>query len=156
MGWSSFLFSLRFSARGFTDRAVKVLSVARQNAEAHCHRNIEPEHVLLALAAVKPGPGRLALERLGVDLARDTEQIAGLAAALPMTPGEQPSFNPATERLVAAAQAQSKELGHRYVGTEHLVLGLLRCGPCRAGDYLRDRDVTVERFRNELMRLLNE
>jgi hypothetical protein len=58
------------------------------------------------------------------------------------------------ERLLVEAKAQSTALGHRYVGTEHLVLGLLRCQDCPASVYLLQLGITVEQFRTEALRLL--
>jgi ATP-dependent Clp protease ATP-binding subunit ClpC len=145
---------MRFTSLRFTDRAVKVLSVARQRAATQRHRYVAPEHVLFALAAVEVGPGRLTLQRLGVNLQNDVDRLEAMATAPPIAVAQQPSLSLETEHLVAEARDQSKKLGHRYVGTEHLVLGLLRCGQCPAGDYLRERGVTVEKFREETLKVL--
>jgi ATP-dependent Clp protease ATP-binding subunit ClpC len=139
---------------GFTDRALNALSAARDQAAARRHRQVTPEHVLLALA-IDPGLGRVTLEHLGVDLQQDLAGVEALVSvAPPAAPEDHWSFSPEVEQLLAEAKAESAGFGHRYVGTEHLVLGLLRCGPCPAGDYLRANGVTVERFREEVLRLL--
>ena len=140
---------------GFTDRALEALSVARKQAADARHRYVTPEHLLLALAQIEAGPGRVALSGLGVDLLEETAHVASLIPAGPVATAEDRlSFSPAAERLLAEAKAGATELGHRYVGTEHFVLGMLRCGPCPAGDYLRQRGITVDGFRREVIRLL--
>jgi ATP-dependent Clp protease ATP-binding subunit ClpC len=141
----------------FTDRAVKLLSVARDEAEARHHALVTPEHVLLALVAIEPGVGRVALERLGFDFQREKQAIVALVVgAPPGSPNRGQSFSEEVKRMIVLAAAASKELGHEYVGTEHLIVGLLRCGPCPAGDYLRQFGITVDRFREEAMRLLGQ
>ncbi|HYV36290.1 MAG TPA: Clp protease N-terminal domain-containing protein [Gemmataceae bacterium] len=155
MDYASVWCLLQCAFPGFTDRALKVLSVAREQADALHQKLVTPEHVLQALAAVEPGVGRVALERLGIDFERESAQIAAIVPVVPpMPPDDFHSFSEDAERLIAEAKAASKELGHRYVGTEHLVLGLLGCGPCTAGDFLRTRGITVERFRETAMGLL--
>jgi ATP-dependent Clp protease ATP-binding subunit ClpC len=140
---------------GFTDRALELLSAARDLAEARHHALVTPEHVLQALTAIQPGVGRVALERLGIEFERDGATLAALAsAAQPASPDECQAFSGEAEQMLTQARAASREMGHRWVGTEHLVLGLLCCGPCPAGDYLRGRGVTGDKLRAETLRLL--
>jgi ATP-dependent Clp protease ATP-binding subunit ClpC len=150
MRWSDYFWGFQFSSRRFTDRATYVLAEARhQAARRHCH--IAPEHVLLALTIIESGQVRIILERLGVDLQRDCKQLAALVpAASPSASTGKPKFSPETKRLLEQARQSARDLSHNYVGSEHLVLGLLRCQPCPAGNYLRARGVTVEKFREEL------
>jgi ATP-dependent Clp protease ATP-binding subunit ClpA len=98
----------------FTDRTLQVLSVAREQAETMHHTLVTPEHMLLALATIKPGVGSIALERLGIDYTREAAQIAALvSAAPPMPPVDYQAFSEEAERLLAQAKAVSKELGDR-------------------------------------------
>ncbi|HYV38824.1 MAG TPA: Clp protease N-terminal domain-containing protein [Gemmataceae bacterium] len=155
MDYASVWCLLQCAFPGFTDRAIKVLSVAREQADALHQKLVTPEHVLQALAAVEPGVGRVALERLGIDFEREGAQIAAIVQVVPrMLPDDYHSFSDDAERLIAEAKVASKELGHRYVDTEHLVCGLLRCGPCAAGNFLRTRRITVERFREKALGLV--
>jgi ATP-dependent Clp protease ATP-binding subunit ClpC len=141
----------------FTDRAIKLLSVAREKAETRRHALVTPEHVLLALLTIERGVGRVALERLGIDFQREERAIADLVAGgPPASPNHGQSFSGEAERMIAEAKIASKELGHNYVGTEHVVLGLLRCGTCPAGDYLRKVGITVDGFGEEVMRIFGE
>lgn len=151
MRWSDFFWGFRFVTRRLTDRAIYVLAEARHQAAARGHSHIDPQHVLLALTIVKPGACQMVLERLGIDLLRDREEIAAMVpAAIPRESTGKPSFSPTVKQLVEEARRSARALDFNYIGTEHLVLGLLRCGPCPAGDYLRARGVTEERFIEEL------
>ena len=64
------------------------------------------------------------------------------------------TFEPAAQQTLELAPSEARCFNHNYVGTEHLVLGLLRCGPCPGGDYLRERGVTVKNFRQEMLQIL--
>lgn len=118
------------------------------------HQQVCPEHLLLALAAIEPGPGRVTLDRLGVSLQQSMAQLEALLPSPAEVATADNSFSPETERLLTEARAEAVALGHRYVGTEHFVLALLRCGACPASDYLRKRGVTASRLREEVLRLL--
>jgi len=140
---------------GFTDRTLQVLSLAHKRALAAHQALVTPENVLSALATIQPGVGRVALENLGIDFQAEASLITALAPlASPTPPADYQAFSSETNRLLTAASAAAKELGHNYVGTEHLVIGLLRCGPCPAGDYLRARGITVETFCEKALKLL--
>ena len=155
MDYSSLLRLVRYVFPNFTDRALDVLSAAQQNAAEANDRHVSPEHVLLAIANVQQGVGSVALERLGVDLRRQVKELEALVRATASKPHEDlpPSFSPETERLLAAARAEAKELGHNYVGTEHLVVGLLRCeGP--ASEYLQRGGLTAAQLRVQILQLL--
>src|SRR5262249_26420330 len=108
----------------FSDRVFQVLSAAQAQAGDDGCDAITPEHILLALANVRPGLGRVALERLGVDLSQHICEIAGL---LPAVRGGVAANEPVLDADAAAvldsAKTQAHSLGHNYVGTEHLVMG---------------------------------
>jgi hypothetical protein len=89
---------------------------------------------------------RLVLENLGLDLRRHVRKIAELlpATGTAAAPFEAESFNLQAPHLLAEVCAESTELQHTWVGSDHLVPGLLRCGPCAAGDYLRERGITIQ------------
>jgi ATP-dependent Clp protease ATP-binding subunit ClpC len=147
--------SFGLSIQGFTDRAVKVLAFARAEANERFHRVVTPEHVLLALAKVEPGPGRVTLERLGVELVNHKEDLVALVSGLPERSAvEKLSFSSELEQILRQAKAQARALGLKYVGTEHLVLALLATGVCPAAEFLKTRGVTLEPFQEELLRVL--
>lgn len=143
MKWSSIVSSFRLSLRRFTDRAIKVLNLASEQA-ADRGQPATAEHVLLALALVEPGPGHLALARVGLDLNRERDAIAALLT-------EQPRGEP-VKRVASAAVSHARDLGHRYVGTEHLALALLSPGP--AADFLRERGISPEELREAVLAVL--
>jgi ATP-dependent Clp protease ATP-binding subunit ClpC len=141
-----------------TDCTCEILLLARKHATARNHEEIAPEHLLLGMATHdKRRMARAVLERLGVELPRGATQIAALLLVAEMTEScESPSFSPQMVRLLREAKAESKELRHTWVGSEHLALGLLRCGPCAAGEYLKEKGVTAERFREETLKALGQ
>jgi ATP-dependent Clp protease ATP-binding subunit ClpC len=149
----SIRFALRFSFRRFTDQSVNALLAARKHAVEQRLHDITPEHILLGVAALPRCVARVALVNLGLDLGREAMAVTALAdARSPGRSSSPPTLAPATVRLLTRAEAQARESGLNYVGTEHLVIGLLReVGP--AADYLRERGVTPDRFLSELQRL---
>jgi ATP-dependent Clp protease ATP-binding subunit ClpC len=138
-----------------TDCAEAILSAARKHA-ARGHGQIAPEHVLLEMATFdERRVAHSVLERLGVDLpCGATEIVALLPSSETASPSEDQSFSPQAVRLLSEAQAEAYELGHTWIGSEHLVLGLLRCGSCAASEYLLARSVTAARIREETLRAL--
>jgi ATP-dependent Clp protease ATP-binding subunit ClpA len=155
MNWSSVVSSLRLSARRFTDRAINVVNVARQQAADRGDPAVTPEHVLLALAVVERGPGRVALESLGLDLGQERVGIGALLAERPCgEPGNRPRLAPEVERVLDEAVAQARSLGHNYVGTEHLTLALVS-GAGRAAEFLRGRGISPETLRQAVLDVLS-
>jgi ATP-dependent Clp protease ATP-binding subunit ClpC len=155
MMWSWVVSSLRLSARRFTDRAIQVVNVAVQQAADRGHAAVVPEHVLLALALVKPGPGRAALEHLGLDLGRECEALAALLPGGPSgEPGNRPPVSPEVEALLDEAAAQSRRLGHNWVGTEHLTVALFSADAGQAGTFLRGRGISPETLRQAVLAVL--
>lgn len=155
LDFRSLLSLVRCVFRGFTDRTLDVLAAAHQDASARDHVHVAPEHVLLAMAKAERGVGLTALARLGVDLREKIAQLDALVGnSAPKSGGNRrPSFSPETELLLADAKSESKTLGHDYVGTEHLLLALLKCdGP--AGECLKTSGVTAERIRDEVREIL--
>jgi ATP-dependent Clp protease ATP-binding subunit ClpC len=156
MSWSSVLSSLQLCTRRFTDRAIQVVNVAGQQAAQRGEAAVTADHVLLALALVRRGPGRMALEHLGLDLAQEREAIAaGLAAGSCGELAKQASPSAAVEQLVDEAVAQARALGHDYVGTEHLALALLTAGASRAGEFIRSRGISADRLREAVVAVLS-
>lgn len=110
----------------FTDRARKALALAEDEARRLWHGYLGTEHLLVGLAAERQGVARRLLAGVGVDLARVREAVlliidrgAGPAADTPLLP------TPRLHRAIEVARAEAARLGHDYLGTEHLLLGLL-------------------------------
>jgi len=155
MDWHSVRQSFELSIQHFTDRSVKVLSVAREKAKELDHTAITPEHVLLAFAEVEHGPGRIVLERLGIHLEQHLAELKALASIPPNQPMKAKLlFDSATESVLQQSKKQAKSLHHDYVGTEHLVLGLLASDTTATAKFLIYHGVTLDSFREELHRFL--
>jgi ATP-dependent Clp protease ATP-binding subunit ClpC len=156
MKWPSTIASLQLTTRRFTDRAIKVLSVAGRQAATCGVSSVTPEHVLLALALVERGPGRVALERLGLDLHRESETIAKMLIKEPNGGGQDSvPLSAEVERLVDEAAVQARGLGHNYVGTEHLALALLSVSSGGAGAFLRERGISPESLQAAVLAVLS-
>jgi ATP-dependent Clp protease ATP-binding subunit ClpC len=115
-----------FSA--FTERAVTVMRLANEEAGRMCHEYIGTEHILLGLVRQGTGVGARVLQNLGIDLDKvrhEVEKIiqSGPGPAMPL--GKLPQ-TPKAKKVIEYAMLEAKDLGANYVGTEHLLLGLLR------------------------------
>jgi len=115
-----------------------------------------PEHLLLALASLEPGVASVALEALGMKLSEHHQAIGGLTPARKVDgPEIEPAPDADAKAIVVYAKAQARALGHKYVGTEHLVLGMLQCENCPAPQYLRRHGISIDAFREEVLKLLS-
>jgi ATP-dependent Clp protease ATP-binding subunit ClpA len=154
MRCADFSWTIQFSFRRFTDRAVGVMVMARKQAIRRGQAAVTPEHVLLALAMTEAGVGRFALERLGLDLEAEGPAIAALVGEdVRAEPGQRPDLGPDAQQLIREAITHAPRLGHRYVGTEHLILALLDARS-PAGDFLRSRGITPESLRDSVLTIL--
>jgi hypothetical protein len=132
----------------FTDRAYHAVTLAEAEALGLRHNYVGTEHLLLGLLGVDGGVAAKVLTRLGVsapEARSEIEQIIGRGAA---PPAGQPPFTPRSQKVLALAHGEAKRLGHHYVGTEHLLLGLVREGEGLAAQILdrlgADRATIVE------------
>jgi ATP-dependent Clp protease ATP-binding subunit ClpA len=155
MLWSSLVSSLRLVARRFTDRSIQVVDAAREEAAKRGHPTVTAEHVLLALALVRPGPGRVAMEKLGLDLAKEREVIAALLAPQPNDATNEAPAIASLEEIVDEAVVQARKLRHDYVGTEHVTLALLAVEASRAGQFLREHGINAVQLRDAVLAVLS-
>lgn len=135
-----------------TDHARGVLSSAEGEARRLGAAEVEPEHLLLGLALAKGGVSVFVLE----DLSAGFEQIAALLPA-PLSPVNDVELLPwssASERAVARAHAEAVPLQHNYVGTEHLLLGVVLSGEGKVREILKRLGVSPERIRREVYAIL--
>lgn len=142
----------------FTDRARKVMMLANQEAQRFNHEYLGTEHLLLGL--VKEGSGIAAnvLRNLGVELDRirlEVEKIVQAGPADTPTMGKLPR-TPRAKRVIEYAIEEAKGLNHNYVGTEHLLLGLIRENEGVAAQILLNLGVTVAAVRTEILHLLGK
>jgi len=139
----------------FTDRARKVMALANQEAQRLNHEYIGTEHILLALVKEGSGRGATALKNLGVDLKQLRRKIEKLVRSGPdiISMGKLPQTLRA-KRVVEYAIEEARALHHSYVGTEHLLLGLLRETDGIAAQVLRNLGLKLEDVRQEVLALL--
>src|SRR5476651_2043466 len=140
----------------FTPRAQQVLALARKEADRFHHNYVGTEHILLGLIKLGQGVAVSVLQKMGLDLETvraavekqvGTGQEAKAQGSIPYTPR--------VKKVLALAGKEAKALNHSYVGTEHILLGLLREGEGVAARVLKSLDVDIERTRNEILRELD-
>lgn len=136
----------------FTPRAQQVLALAKKEADRFNHSYVGTEHLLLGLIKLGQGVAVNVLERMGLDLESvrmEVEKEVGTGTGQKIS-GSIP-FTPRVKKVLALANKEAKALNHTYVGTEHILLGLLREGEGVAARVLRRMDVDVPRTRNEIL-----
>src|SRR6185295_16153269 len=139
----------------FTDRARKVMSFARQEAERFNHDYIGTEHILLGLVKEGSGVAANVLENLEVDLEKVRLEVEKLVKPAPdvVTIGQLP-FTPRAKKVLEFAIDEARALDHNYVGTEHLLLGLLREQEGLAAQVLLNLGLKLDDVRSEVMDFL--
>lgn len=140
----------------FTPRAQRVIQLARKEADTFNHPYVGTEHLLLGLIALGEGVAVNVLERMGVSLERVRLEVEKSVGHGPETKtvGNVP-FTPRSKKVLQLALAEAQALNHTYVGTEHILLGLLREGEGVAAQVLRNMEVDIETARMEIMRELD-
>jgi ATP-dependent Clp protease ATP-binding subunit ClpC len=136
----------------FTPRAQQVLALARKEADRFNHAYVGTEHLLLGLIKLGQGVAVNVLERMGLDLDTVRMEVEKEVGSGPpqKSPGNIP-YTPRVKKVLALANKEAKSLNHSYVGTEHLLLGLLREGEGVAARVLKRLDVDIQRTRNEIL-----
>ncbi len=140
----------------FTERARKVLSLAQEEAHNFNHNYIGTEHLLLGLVRVDGGVATKVLGNLGVDLNRvraEVEHIIGRGDRIVL--GDI-GLTPRSKKVVELAVDEARRLNHRYIGTEHLLLGLVREGEGIGAGVLESLGVNLEKVRTETLQVLNQ
>ncbi len=139
----------------FTDRARKVMALANQEAQRFNHEYIGTEHILLGLVKEGSGVGANVLKNLGVDLRKVRIEVEKLVKSGPemVTMGKLPQ-TPRAKRVIEYAIEEARNLNHNYVGTEHLLLGLLREQDGVAAQVLLNLGLKLDDVREEVLNLL--
>ncbi len=140
----------------FTQRARRVLSLAQEEAEKLHHHQIGTEHVLLGLIREEGGVAGRVLRDLGLDTRRVEEVVSDRSHSQARSSAAQPDLSPGTKKVLELAVAEAHEMGHHYIGTEHLLLGLVRQQEGIALDVLRRLGVTPEDVRRRTRKVLEE
>ena len=139
----------------FTDRARKVMALANQEAQRFNHEYIGTEHILLGLVKEGSGVGANVLKNLDVDLRKVRLEVEKLVKSGPemVTMGKLPQ-TPRAKKVIEYAIEEARNLNHNYVGTEHLLLGLLREQDGVAAQVLMNLNLKLEDVREEVLNLL--
>lgn len=140
----------------FTQRARRVLSLAQEEAERLQHHQIGTEHLLLGLMREEGGVAGRVLRDLGLDLRRVEELVTRLSTSENKTPSSQLDLSPGTKKVLELAVDEARRMGHHYIGTEHLLLGLVRQQEGIALDVLRRLGVSPEEVRRQTRKVLQE
>jgi ATP-dependent Clp protease ATP-binding subunit ClpC len=144
------------ATNNFTPRAQQVLALARKEADRFNHNFVGTEHLLLGLIKLGQGVAVNVLQKLGLDLETvrmAVEKAVGTGPDQKMI-GNIP-YTPRVKKVLALAAKEAKNLNHTYVGTEHILLGLLREGDGVAARVLKDLDVDIEQTRQEVLKELD-
>ena len=139
----------------FTQRARRVLSLAHQEAERMRHNYIGTEHLLLGLIREEGGVAGRVLRELGLEAERVQEMVERMVGTGQYRGGKL-DLSPGTQQVLEFAVDEARHMGHHYIGTEHLMLGLVRYGEGVAIEVLRKLGVTPEQIRRQTRRVLQE
>jgi ATP-dependent Clp protease ATP-binding subunit ClpC len=140
----------------FTPRAQQVLALARKEADRFNHNYLGTEHLLLGLIKLGQGVAVNVLQKMGLDMETVRMEIEKQVGSGPETKmvGNIP-YTPRVKKVLTLAGKEAKSLNHSYVGTEHILLGLLREGEGVAARVLKSLEVDIERTRNEILKELD-
>jgi ATP-dependent Clp protease ATP-binding subunit ClpC len=137
----------------FTERAQKVLALAQEEAVRLGHNNIGTEHILLGLIREGDGIAAKALVALGLSLEKIQDEVESLIGR----GQEQPTniaYTPRAKKVIELSMDEARKLGHTYVGTEHILLGLIREGEGVAARVLNNLGVSLNKARQQVLQLL--
>ena len=140
----------------FSERARRVLSLAQEEAQRFNHNYIGTEHILLGLARETDGVAARVLNSLGVELSKIRSAVEFIIGR-----GERPSpgdigLTPRAKKVIELAVDEARRLSHHYIGTEHLLIGIMREGEGVAAGVLESLGVSLEKVRSETTRILNQ
>jgi ATP-dependent Clp protease ATP-binding subunit ClpC len=138
----------------FTERAQQVLVLAQEEAKRLNHNFIGTEHILLGLVREGSGIAARSLQNLGVELPRVRAEVEKIIGKGEKAPVQGISYTPRAKKVIELAIEEGQNLGHNYVGTEHLLLGLLREGEGIAAQVLTILGIDLKKARREVIQLL--
>ncbi len=140
----------------FTKRARRVLTYAQEEATRLNHNYIGTEHLLLGLIREEEGLAAKVLRDLGVEQARVRQVVEDIVGRGQAAPGTRLNLTPRTKRVIELAVDEARRMGHHYIGTEHLLLGLVREGDGIAVNVLKSLNVNPDKVRSYLARAVME
>jgi ATP-dependent Clp protease ATP-binding subunit ClpC len=140
----------------FTNRARRVLLLAQEEARTLSHNYIGTEHMLLGLINEGNGVGAKALESLGLSLDTVRQQVQEIIGQGQHAPSGHIPFTPQAKKVLELALVESTALGHEYIGTEHILLGLIREGDGVAAQVLVNLGADLNPVRQQVIQLLHD
>src|SRR5262249_51074919 len=140
----------------FTDQARRVVNLAQEEARMLKHNRIGTEHILLALIQVDDGVAAETLESLGISLAAVREQVEEVIGHGRWAPPVNIPYAPQAKKVLDLSLREALALGHHTIGTEHILLGLIREGASPAAQVLATLGADLSRVRQEVLRLLQD
>ncbi len=141
----------------FTERAQKVLALALEEAVRLGHKDIGTEHVLLGLIREGEGIAAKALQSLGLGLDKiqsEVESLIGRGTEQTTGGNYTPNYTPRAKKVIELSMDEARKLGHTYVGTEHILLGLIREGEGIAARIMNNLGVSLNKARQQVLQLL--
>jgi ATP-dependent Clp protease ATP-binding subunit ClpC len=139
----------------FTDRARRVVVLAQEEARLLNHNYIGTEHILLGLIHEGEGVAAKALEQLGISLDKVRQQVEDIIGAGQSPPSGHIPFTPRAKKVLELSLREALQLGHNYIGTEHILLGLIREGEGVAAQVLVKLGADLGRVRQQVIQLLS-
>ena len=139
----------------FTERARQVVVLAQEEARTLKHNYIGTEHILLGLLREEEGLAARVLESLDITVERVRAQVVRIVGSGEEVTSGQIPFTPRAKKVLELALREALSLGHNYIGTEHILLGLVRENEGVAARILLDFEADAERIRSEVIRMLS-
>src|SRR5438132_13153663 len=139
----------------FTERARNVMQLAQEEAQRLQHNYIGTEHLLLGLLREGEGVAGQVLTHLGVELEHARRAVEGIVGRRDRIAGGEIGLTPRAKKVIELAVAEARRLNHLYIGTEHLLLGLLREGEGIGAGVLESLGVNLEKARRETVSVLS-
>ncbi len=139
----------------FTDRARRVIVLAQDEARMLNHNYIGTEHILLGLIHEGEGVAAKALESLGISLEAVRAQVEEIIGQGQQAPTGHIPFTPRAKKVLELSMREALQLNHPYIGTEHILLGLIREGEGVAAQVLIKLGADLNRVRNQVLQLLS-
>jgi ATP-dependent Clp protease ATP-binding subunit ClpC len=140
----------------FTDRARKIMALANQEAIRLGHEYIGTEHILLGMIKEGSGIGAEVLKKLDIGLAQLRAETEKMVKKLPEKRTGKLPQTPQAKKVIAYAIEEARRLNHEYIGTEHILLGLIRDPDTVAGQVLHKSGLNLDRVRDKVVRILSE
>ncbi len=140
----------------FTERARKVLTLAQEEAQRFNHNYIGTEHLLLGLVREGEGVAAKVLSNLGIELTKVRSAVEFIIGRGERQVMGEIGLTPRAKKVIELAVDEARRLGHHYIGTEHLLLGLIREGEGIAAGVLESLGVNLEKVRSEVIKVLTQ